>query len=320
MNLGGTEYKAYDLIRWNGSSFSLYFDGSANSIPEGADMDGAYVTSGGDILFSLDIPTEVDGLDVMHNDIIEWDQLSYAIYFDADASGMPTSANVGAPKGSESGDGDCDNTPDVDDNCSISFNPWQEDTYPAGGNLCGDACECEGNFDNDVDVDGTDTTKFLEDLGRFFYNDPCPKNCQTGDWCEYPTRFTDNGDGTVTDNDTGLMWIKDACEAGCCYTWQASFDYIDQMNAGTHENFGYSNWRVPSKSELESLLDPPHSEPCLPSGHPFENSRSSPWWLYWCWSSTEVDPTQAWLVDFDDCGSPQRSKTASYYVWPVRDP
>ena len=98
-----------------------------------------------------------------------------------------------------------------------------EDTYPPpGGNSCGDACECEGNFDNDLDVDGTDTTtflvdlgrffynnpceasdpcngdfdcdgdvdgtdttKFLEDLGRFFYNKPCPQDCQTGDWCGY---------------------------------------------------------------------------------------------------------------------------------------
>ena len=51
----------------------------------------------------------------------------------------------------------------IGDVCDVA-----EDTYPPDGNGCIDACECEGNFDNDLDVDGTDTTTFLGDLGRFF--------------------------------------------------------------------------------------------------------------------------------------------------------
>ena len=43
-------------------------------------------------------------------------------------------------------DGDCG----TDGFCSVA----QEDTYPPGGNGCGDACDCEGNFDNDDDQDG----------------------------------------------------------------------------------------------------------------------------------------------------------------------
>ena len=37
----------------------------------------------------------------------------------------------------------------------------QADTYPPGGNGIGDACDCEGNFDCDVDVDGAEVTAFL---------------------------------------------------------------------------------------------------------------------------------------------------------------
>lgn len=49
----------------------------------------------------------------------------------------------------------------------------QEDTYPPGGNECGDACECEGNFDDDLDQDGSDAAKFKIDFGRSPFFNPC---------------------------------------------------------------------------------------------------------------------------------------------------
>jgi len=49
----------------------------------------------------------------------------------------------------------------------------QEDTCPPQGNGIGDACDCEGNFDCDRDVDATDVTSFLADFGRSIYNKPC---------------------------------------------------------------------------------------------------------------------------------------------------
>ena len=63
--------------------------------------------------------------------------------------------------------------------CSMA----QEDTYPpGGGNGCGDACECEGNFNPDVDddVDGSDAALFKADFGRGGYSSPC----STGDPCD----------------------------------------------------------------------------------------------------------------------------------------
>ena len=52
------------------------------------------------------------------------------------------------------------------DNCPATPNNDQSDSYPSGGNGCGDACECEGNFDDDLDVDGTDASTFKMDFGR----------------------------------------------------------------------------------------------------------------------------------------------------------
>ena len=63
-------------------------------------------------------------------------------------------------------DTDNDGIPDPFDNCPTTYNPGQEDNYPPGGNGCGDACECEGNFDDDLDQDGTDAAIFKTDFGR----------------------------------------------------------------------------------------------------------------------------------------------------------
>jgi hypothetical protein len=70
-----------------------------------------------------------------------------------------------------------------DDNCPLHSNPGQEDTYPPGGNGIGDACECEGNFDCDLDVDGGDAAKFKMHFGRSLYLDPCTEeNPCSGDF------------------------------------------------------------------------------------------------------------------------------------------
>jgi hypothetical protein len=53
--------------------------------------------------------------------------------------------------------------------CSMA----QEDTYPPQSNGIGDACECEGNFDGNVTVDGLDAATFKADYGRSGINRPC---------------------------------------------------------------------------------------------------------------------------------------------------
>ena len=59
------------------------------------------------------------------------------------------------------------------DNCLSTANPGQEDTYPPNGNSCGDACECEGNFDIDDNVDGSDASAFKRSFGRNSGNREC---------------------------------------------------------------------------------------------------------------------------------------------------
>ncbi len=81
----------------------------------------------------------------------------------------------------------------LDDICPETFDPLQRDSYPPDGNNCGDACECEGNFDNDQDCDGTDAATFKLDFGRSIFKDPCTnENSCNGDFrCDGDVDGTD---------------------------------------------------------------------------------------------------------------------------------
>jgi len=60
--------------------------------------------------------------------------------------------------------------------------------------------------------------------------------------------FTDNGDSTITDNATGLMWMKNDSEVSM--TWQNALSYSENLQYA-----GYSDWRLPDAKELQSILD-----------------------------------------------------------------
>jgi hypothetical protein len=62
-------------------------------------------------------------------------------------------------------------------------------------------------------------------------------------------RFTDNGDGTVTDNQTGLMWAKTDTQGDV--TWKDAERYC---KVGPPQIIGkYDDWRMPTIEELETI-------------------------------------------------------------------
>jgi hypothetical protein len=63
--------------------------------------------------------------------------------------------------------------------------------------------------------------------------------------------FVDNGDGTVTDRATGLLWQKSGSSRSV--TWRRAKDYIDKLNR--NQFAGYSDWRLPTIDELASLFE-----------------------------------------------------------------
>ncbi len=72
-----------------------------------------------------------------------------------------------------------------------------------------------------------------------------------GDTAYGINNFADNGDGTVTDRASGLMWSRDDC--GGDLNWQQALAWVQQKN---RENYlGYDDWRLPDAKELQSIVD-----------------------------------------------------------------
>jgi len=63
--------------------------------------------------------------------------------------------------------------------------------------------------------------------------------------------FLDNGDGTITDNATGLMWAQNDSAAGLI--WEEALAWVETQNAANY--LGYNDWRLPNAKELQSILD-----------------------------------------------------------------
>lgn len=116
-------------------------------------------------------------------------------------------------------DGDSDGAGNACDNCAALANPAQEDTYPPGGNSCGNACECEGNFDGDPDVDGADAATFKANFGRSVLSG---NPCTNSDPCNGD--FTCNGnvdgsDASLFKTDFGRNGLKNPCPSCKTVNW-----------------------------------------------------------------------------------------------------
>ncbi|GAK55385.1 hypothetical protein U27_02218 [Candidatus Vecturithrix granuli] len=131
------------------------------------------------------------------------------------------------------------------------------------------------------------------------------------------TGFTDNGDGTVTDNLTGLIWLKDA---GCLgfVDWATALTKANGLKDGTcglSDGSATGDWRLLNINELRSLFDPGLSAPHLPAGHPFTDIQFS-----YYWSSTSYAPALggAWVVGLNNSHAGFNGKLYAEYAWAVR--
>jgi hypothetical protein len=139
-------------------------------------------------------------------------------------------------------------------------------------------------------------------------------------------RFTDNGNGTVTDNQTGLIWLKNAD----CFgrkTWLEALSDCNGLAAGSCEVTDFSqagNWMLPNRKELFSLVHDGYYTPALPNtlgtgqwteNDPFANVQYG-FALYW--SSNTYASSDAWLVSMEDGDINASSKISPFSVWCVR--
>jgi len=110
--------------------------------------------------------------------------------------------------------------------------------------------------------------------------------------------FTDNGDGTVTHAKTGLMWAK--CSEGqsgasCASGTTSALTWAAALNAAKNSRLaGYSDWRLPSKKELTSLVETRCYDPSIN----LTRFPSTPSTWFWTSSSGADVSGYAWRVAF----------------------
>jgi hypothetical protein len=135
------------------------------------------------------------------------------------------------------------------------------------------------------------------------------------------TRFTCvMGNQAVLDNETGLVWERDAGTNNPTFNgaWQECAQYVLIDNR--------RGWRLPTIDELATLIDKSQSPFRLPAGHPFTNVNGVGDGPYW---SSTTDPTApstgSFAVDFLTGDVVQWSKGGTppsiiEHVWCVRGP
>ena len=162
---------------------------------------------------------------------------------------------------------------------------------------------------------GTDQTSCYDECGIQI---PCDGSGQDAEFkMDHripPERFQVMTD-VVLDSLTGLTWCRNANPAEFPLDWQAAHDFINEMNGV--RAFGRSGWRLPSRSELFTLISHEVFNPALPKDHPFENVFPG---YYWTGTPCYHLPDQAWYIHLGGGRIYRGMKHRSYMVWPVTSP
>ncbi len=145
---------------------------------------------------------------------------------------------------------------------------------------------------------------------------PCEGSGQDGEYrlgLKWPSPRFEAYEHTVLDRLTGLVWTRNANPAEFPLSWQEAFEYIDRMNR--EGACGFSDWRMPNRRELRSLVSYQTKKPALPENHPFENVFSG-----WYWTSTTaaISPAYAWYIHMEGARMFYGEKRQFFLLWPVR--
>lgn len=109
--------------------------------------------------------------------------------------------------------------------------------------------------------------------------------------------YTNNGDGTITDNASGLMWLE--VDLGVTVEWEEALTLAENSDFA-----GYSDWRLPDVKELQSIVDYGGSYPAINHDY-FTCTELEENENYYYWTSTSAyfsehapDYDSAWYVAF----------------------
>jgi len=144
-------------------------------------------------------------------------------------------------------------------------------------------------------------------------------------------RFTINGDGTVTDNMSGLVWLQDAfCLDGM--SWEVAMSIAALLDSDTDpcgltDGSTAGDWRLPTKEEWELFVCTDYVDPAVCNTVGNEQwSRGDPFFIGYTeglfWSSTYIGGyyPEAWALYLYDGTTVEWFELSGLGIWPVRDP
>ena len=180
---------------------------------------------------------------------------------------------------------------DLDQNYSVVFSAADstDDNYngiqPGGVSVT--------NLDNEMPLlpDTNQTTSYAVTFG------------EDNDYTVNSPSHTDNGNGTATDNNTGLKWQRQDDDQQ--YIWIEAVEYCQNLDLGAR-----SDWRLPSIKELESIGDFGRRDPTINTSI-FLNTKSSE---YWTSTTYAGNANQAWSINFETLQISPKNKSSAYYV------
>jgi hypothetical protein len=108
--------------------------------------------------------------------------------------------------------------------------------------------------------------------------------------------FVDNGDGTISDLTTGLMWMKD--DYGESIMWEEALAYCENL-----KYTGYNDWKLPNVKELQSIVDYSGAYPAVDPKYFNSTKEENKNYYTWLWTSTSSNEGdggdgKAWYVAF----------------------
>lgn len=139
--------------------------------------------------------------------------------------------------------------------------------------------------------------------GSKYYHTRCVRTAPTS----VTSTLTANGDGTVTDHNSNLIWQQG--EVTPTVMWEGALNYCEGLTLG-HQ----SDWRLPNIKELQSLADITHLNPAIDTTY-FPSAQAA---RYWSSTMQFGHADAAWFDDFTDGRTSYNAKTGTLAVRCVR--
>ena len=131
-------------------------------------------------------------------------------------------------------------------------------------------------------------------------------------------RFIDNSNGTVSDNLTGLIWLKNANCFGAL-TWSAALAAANTLAGGScalTDGSKAGDWRLPNRREIKSLVNRQQTDnSSWLNSVGLNNSQAD---YYWSSSTVANATTTAWRLNLLNGYISTDNKLNNAFLWPVR--